>query len=465
MSVNRKYRYRTTLLARILRALFPVAILMVATTAVTSPATAAPNTSDAFYTPPADYEATAPGSILRIRPIQASYFQAIPMQVQAWQLLYRTTGADGGPYAAVTTVLKSASSVQPSAILSFQNMTDAVAPHCMPSQILQQGQVPWLDFSQAGPVELSTMANESPMVAAALSRGWAVSVPDFGGIDNHFLSPREPGYVALDGIRAAESFEPMNLSGPDTRAVLWGYSGGGIATAWAAQEQPQYAPELNVVGAALGAPVGDFRAAIYSANGTPIGGALVPVALMGMVQSSPEFAAALNQYLTPAGQQKITDAMLSCTPQNLLSNMGFNANQYLTVSLDQVLADPVISATINAGQLGGSAPTAPVYVYNAIGDEISTIGGVDALVDTYCAGSTPVTYRQEQMALPISGHTFEWFLGAPGALAWLQQRAENPSVQVGCDIESVPATIATPDALNSLGSGIIVGSLRQLLGF
>ena len=440
--------------------------LVAATTAALAPtASATPNTTDPFYSPPAGYQSDAPGTVLRSRPIAASWFQAIPMQVDAWQLLYRTTDSKGQPYAAVTTVLKSRQTAKPSAILSFQNMTDSVAPQCMPSQTLQQGRVPWIDPTKSGPIELSTMANESPMVAAGLARGWAVSVPDYGGIDNHFLTPHEQGYVALDGIRAAERFAPTGLAGPSTRAMLWGYSGGGIASGWAAQEQPHYAPELNVVGAALGAPVGDFAAGMRSANGTPIGGALLPVALMGLVQDSPTFTAAIDRYLNPAGQQKIRDAMSSCTPQNLLSNFAFNADKYLTVPLDTVFADPVIKSAVDARELGNAAPRTPLYVYNSMSDEISTIAGVDKLVSRYCSDGTPVTYRKEQVPLPVSGHTLEWGLGAPGALAWLGARATESAPPSGCDIREVPATITAPDALDSLMSGMVTGSLRQILGF
>ncbi|MFC9786566.1 lipase family protein [Rhodococcus sp. NPDC127528] len=442
------------------------ALLSLVVTALAAPVAGAdPNVSDPFYAPPAGYQSTAPGTILKTRPIDASFFQAIPMQVDGWQLLYRTTRADGSPYSAVTTVLRSRHTPRPGAILSFQNMTDAVAPHCMPSQALQQGAVPWIDPARPAPITLSTMAAETPMIAAALARGWAVSVPDYGGVDNHFLTPREPGFVALDGIRAAEGFDPAGLSGPATRAMLWGYSGGGIATGWAAQEHPRYAPELNIVGAALGAPVGDFKAGLRAANGKPIDGALLPVALMGVVQNSPDFAAALDRYLTPAGQASVRDAMARCTPQNLLSNFGFDANRHLTAPLDTVFADPVISATIEAAELGHAAPTAPMYVYNAIGDDISTIDGVSALVTSYCQAGAPVTFRKEQLPMPVSAHTVEWGLGAPGALAWLGHRADDTATPQGCDIQAVPATIAAPDALDSLGSGIVTGSVRQLLGY
>ncbi|MEV0463847.1 lipase family protein [Nocardia tengchongensis] len=447
------------------RVLLPIATLVGATSAATTPAVATPNTADPFYTPPADFAAREPGAILRVRTIQASYSQLVPWPVQAWQLLYRTTSADGRPYAAVTTVLKTERTIRPTALLSFQNMTDAIAPQCMPSQVLQQGRVPWVDPSKSGPLQLSTMSGETAFIAAALARGWAVSVPDFGGIDNHYSTPKEPGYAVLDNIRAAEAFEPAALSGPGTPTLMWGYSGGGIASAWAAQEHPQYAPELNLVGAALGAPVGDPRPALLAMNGTPVGGGLLPGALMGVMQDSPEFTAAINRYLTPAGKQKIADAANNCTPQNLLSSLGFDANQFLTEPLEQILTDPAISAAFDERNLGTSAPTTPLYVYNAIDDEGSLITNIDALVSTYCAAGTPVTYRREQLSMPGSGHTGEWFAGAPGALAWLRQQAENPSSHPSCDTRTVPATLLAPEAMDALTSGILTGPVRTFLGF
>ncbi|MFD7842429.1 lipase family protein [Nocardia sp. NPDC059764] len=399
-----------------------------------------------------------------MRPIQASYSQLVPWPVQAWQLLYRTTAANRQPYAAVTTVLKTANTTRPTALLSFQNMTDAIAPQCQPSQALFQGHVPWIDPSKSGPLQLTTMSGETAMIAAGLARGWAVSVPDFGGIDNHYSTPKEPGYAVLDGIRAVEAFEPAALSGPGTPALLWGYSGGGIASAWAAQEQPRYAPELNLVGTAAGAPVADPRAAMLAMNGTPVGGGLLPIALMGVMQDSPVFTAAMNRYLTPAGKQKIAEAADNCTPQNMVSSLGFDADQFLTEPIEQILTDPAISAALAERTLGATAPTAPLYIYNAIDDEGSLISSMDTLVATYCAAGTPVTYRREQLAMPASAHTGEWFLGAPAALAWLQQQAENPTAHPTCDIRTIPTTATDPAALDALTTGILTGPVRTFLG-
>ena len=88
-----------------------------------------------------------------------------------------------------------------------------------------------------------------------LQQGWTVSAADY---ESNELAAFGIGAIAahgvLDGIRAAIAFNSSGLSqSPNgTKVGLFGYSGGGQATGWAMQSQPSYAPELNIVGAALG---------------------------------------------------------------------------------------------------------------------------------------------------------------------------------------------------------------------
>jgi len=64
---------------------------------------------DSFYKPPLGFEATAPGSILRYRPvpnpITLNNKDAVKPKA-AWQILYRTQNSLGKPIATVITVLQ-----------------------------------------------------------------------------------------------------------------------------------------------------------------------------------------------------------------------------------------------------------------------------------------------------------------------------------------------------------------------
>ena len=71
----------------------------------------------------------------------------------------------------------------------------------------------------------------------------------------------------LDAMRAARQLEPAELpqGGP---AAIMGYSEGGTAAAWAAQLQPNYAPELELAGVAAGAAAADIELAGPTLDGS-----------------------------------------------------------------------------------------------------------------------------------------------------------------------------------------------------
>ena len=138
------------------------------------------------------------------------------------------------------------------------------------------------------------------LIAAALAEGWAVSVPDHEGRTGMWGAPFEPGYHVLDGLRAALNSERLGLS-PDAPIGLWGYSGGGLASAWAAEMSGAYAPELNIVGAVLGSPVGDLGHTFRRLNGTFMSGlpALVVAALADIY---PELNRIIQEHATEEGK-------------------------------------------------------------------------------------------------------------------------------------------------------------------
>lgn len=98
-----------------------------------------PAGDDPFCQAPKDFEATAPGTVLRSREIRLAFLGIIPQAVVAYQLLYRTTDLDGGPQAAITTVIRPAGiTVAPDApVISYQCAIDAVASTGFPSYVLR----------------------------------------------------------------------------------------------------------------------------------------------------------------------------------------------------------------------------------------------------------------------------------------------------------------------------------------
>ncbi|RVW06498.1 lipase family protein [Rhodococcus spongiicola] len=403
--------------------------------AVATPVSAS---DDAFYSAPDGFESTAPGTILRERPVELASYSELPFNVRSWQLLYRTTDLAGRPMATVTTVILPEGAAPPAGrpLLSYQVAQDSIDPECAPSIAMRAG---------SGPEGFVTQG-EMTFISYALQQGWAVSVPDHAGPAARIGAPREPGYAALDGVRAAVQFDPLGLTGVQTPVGLWGYSGGGLATGWAAEVQPSYAPELNIRGIAMGSPIPD-PVALNSLSGTFWSG----LQLLGLASARevyPDAAREIDAHLTPAGHEAMSALADQCLVSTLATNVLRDNSPYFTVPYAQLMQLPVVAAAVDEVKLGGASPSAPVYVYSGVNDEIVPIATVDYLVDAYCAGGTPVTYRRDEMSL----HASLIVTGAPDALNWLRDRIDEVPSAAGCDVQTVTSTLQAPGAAETYAS-------------
>ena len=424
-------------------------MLALALSALALPAAAAaltPPQSDPFYKAPAKLASYSLGTILRSRPVTLAAFGPLPQHVQAWQLLYRTTNYQGRPEATVTTVLLPAGGKKPRGLISYQVAEDAVAPQCAMSYTLREATRP----------EVVNQA-EILLIDAAVAQGFAISVPDYEGPHGDFGAPRQPGYAILDGIRAAERFKPLGLNGTRTPVGIWGYSGGSLASGWAAQVQPHYAPKLNVKGIAVGGFATNLGQALTKINGG-VGSGLIFSVLDGVARSQPAIAAALNTYVTPTGKAMLARGASQCEVANLTQYDFKNINRYLTISLAKLVVLPAVKRALGAVDLGGTAPKVPLFVYHAVNDELIPVAGVDAIVKKYCAAGDSVTYTRDS----LSEHVTLAFIGAPEALNWLTERLTGGAVPRGCSTTTVPTMVLNPITLTS-GAQLVFADAFALL--
>ncbi|MBE1463173.1 lipase family protein [Kibdelosporangium phytohabitans] len=428
-----------------------VSALVLTTMAVgTEPATAAPPPppqSDPFYQPPSGYEGEAPGTVLRSRSVSISAFGALPQKVQAWQLLYRTTDQKDNPQAAVTTVLLPWGA-RPSAtrpLLSYQVAEDSAAPQCAISYQLRQG---------AGNENIVAQA-EILLINAAVHQGWAVSVPDYEGPRNAYVAGKQAGQATLDGIRAARDFAPLGL-GTQTNIGLWGYSGGALASGWAAQLQPSYAPELNIKGIAEGGLPVSPKNVLLGANKGPFAG-IAMSGIAGLSHAYPELAAFMDQNLTQEGKAAFAKASTQCNHSNA-GEFAFR-DLFAYFSIKDPLSRPVPQEILAEVTLGKATPTAPLFVYHSVNDELVPVADTDATVQKYCAAGGRVTYQRDI----LSEHIALVITGAPDALNWLKDRLNGQPAANGCNTRTVLSSIATPQALATFGV-VITNNLLSLLG-
>jgi pimeloyl-ACP methyl ester carboxylesterase len=366
---------------------------------------------DPFYQPPYGFEDARAGTVLRSRDVQLAFLGMIPQRFHATQLLYRTTDMNNEPLTTVTTVLtpNERNPEKPCPIVSYQCAIDAVAGRCFPSYALRHR------AKAAG----ALAQFELLLVAALLAEGWVVSLPDHGGPHGGFGAPVEPGYCVLDGLRAALNFAPLNLS-TSAPIGLWGYSGGGLATAWAAEMYAGYAPELNIVGAVLGSPVGDLGNTYHRLNGKFFSG-LPTMVVAALMHLYPDFKRVIEARVTPEGHAMFDRLKNMTTAQAVTRLRKKDMAMMLDRPLDEILAMPEVQHVFENIRLGVAAPTMPVLIVQATHDRIISVDDIDALADSYSAGGTDVTYHRDRFCEHILLHP----MSAPMTLRWLRDRFEG----------------------------------------
>lgn len=363
---------------------------------------------DPFYQPPSGFEHARPGTVLRSRDVELAFLGLIPQKFTATQLLYRTTDMHGAARPAVTTVVvpTERDGTRPCPIVSYQCAIDAVAGRCFPSYALRRGAKAVGALAQL----------EFLLVAAALAEGWAVSVPDHEGIDGIWGAPFEPGYHILDGIRAAQNCERLNLSA-DAPVGLWGYSGGGLASAWAAEVCGSYAPELDVVGAVLGSPVADLGHAFRRLNGSLYSG-LPAMVVAALTHIYPELDRVIQEHATDEGKAMLLRIEKMTTAHAVLRWIGLDMGKLVDQPLEQILQTPEVQAVFDRIKLGTAVPSPPVLIVQAVHDRIVSVDDIDELTETYCSGGANVTYHRDM----FSEHMLLHPMSAPMTLRWLRDR-------------------------------------------
>lgn len=371
---------------------------------------------DSFYTPPAGYEKQPPGAILRNRTVPSAL--AVSGVSSAYQLLYRTTDSFGDATVTVTTILipKSADSKK---LLSYQVAEDAVNPNCAPSYVMQ------LFSDSGGPFGTIVTNLELPLISDALKKGWYVAVPDFLGPKSAFLANTLAGQAVLDGIRAVFQADFTKLS-KDARVALWGYSGGSMASEFAAELQPTYAPELKISGAALGGTIGSILSVLFTINKSVFAG-LIPTGIVGLAVEYTEVAALLASEIIPSKADAVNKVTTQCLGANVISFANQDIFSY-TKDPNIFNTSALVKNVSTANSPGHTTPSIPLLIYKGAKDQISPVADTDKVVDKYCGDGGSVEYRR----VADADHISLIFGGSAGALSWLGDRLSGLPAKKGC---------------------------------
>ncbi|GAM85454.1 hypothetical protein ANO11243_034610 [Dothideomycetidae sp. 11243] len=408
-----------------------------------------PPANDPFYVPPAGFQSSAPGTVLRSRPIVASFFSDVPDPVFAWQLLYRTTAVNGSAIAGVTTVFRPLFA-HLDRFVSYATAYDSSATQCDPSYAYRLGS----DSSTNKDTDLEFL-----IIEGYLLQGYVVSSPDYEGPDAAFGPGHLSGMGVLDSMRAVTNFgSTIGFSTSKPAIVGQGYSGGALATGWAASLQPTYAPELPIKGWAHGGTPANLTEVVLYIDNTVNAGFLV-AAVAGLDAPS-AYRAQLNpvltQILTAEGQSALQYGLSHCTSDDLTQYSGISLLSYDLQTLGPaVLQQPVINSIFADNIMGATAsetPTAPVLVYHSAQDEIIPYAGAAALVNRWCSRGASVTFS----TFASGSHEITAVLALPEVFTFVNN-AFAGSVGSGCS-QTTGVT-----SLNFLGLTIeLVPILTQL---
>ncbi|MFJ4651017.1 lipase family protein [Nocardia sp. NPDC088792] len=410
------------------------------------PVAVLPPELDPFYKAPASDIVAAPaGGILKARQITPAFFNLLPENVDAWQVLYRTNDSHGGAIATVTTLIKPRGPAPEGGrkLLSYQVAEDSTAMYCAPSYGMQQGSIPWYS-------DFVNMFESNLAVAEAVSNGYAVSIPDYQGPGSAYGAAILGGQATLDAIRAALGFTPLQLTaGNQTRVGLLGYSGGTIPTGWVAEHAASYAPEVNIVGISIGGVVMADLDAVIRKNNVQVTAGLIGAAFFGFATEYPDVQKVLDTRTDWFTRFMLTTKSFLC--HSPLGSIDFPFWNYLGGYTGPepagILAEPAIIDAINANALGKNRPSVPMFIYHAQNDTIIPNAGTDRLVNWYCHDPhQTITYNRELYAEHITG-LLAWI---PKSYNFIVDRLENKPVAEGCTIESPATNLTDGDLITML---------------
>ncbi|MBI5309619.1 MAG: triacylglycerol lipase [Actinobacteria bacterium] len=343
---------------------------------------------------------------------------------------YKYTGT---PTTNVTSVVQPLIQFNKKKVISYQSAYDSLSQNDEPS------------YAIAGGVTLGGILPnvETAIFSPFLLEGYTVIISDTEGQKANFAAGPEYGYNTLDSIRAA--FKSSNVGLPSTAKVaLLGYSGGAIATEWASEMAPGYAPDVNqrLNGAAMGGVLVSPAHNLHYVEGTPIWAGVMPMALIGVARS---FDIDLSPYMSAYGNE-VFDELKSASIANVLGQYGgLTWAQLAKPEYANPESVPIYVEKVNQLIMGTrGTPTIPLFIGQGAngelegtpgdkpgigkGDGVMIAGDVRTLARGYCAAGKRVQYNQYDDL----SHVTSLVTWMPQAIAWIKARFAGFTAPQNC---------------------------------
>lgn len=380
--------------AAVRRALSAVLTVTTAALLVTGPSAVA---QADFYQPPSPLPAGANGDVIKSAPV--NHLGSV-----ATRIMYLSRNTAGHPIAVTGTVL-----VPPQPwpgpgerpIVAYAPFTAGLGDQCATSKTLVGD----------GAGDAAALF-QNLFVDALLRKGFAVAQTDYEGLgtpgDHTYAVRASQAHATLDVVRAAQRLDSAGL--PDDGPVgIAGYSQGGGASAAAAELAPEYAPELDIAGAYVGAPPADMSVLAESLDGGLYVGFL-GFALVGLNAAYPD--SGILDLANEEGRRVFDEARGKCTLDAVFSFM-FRKTGDLTVDgrpVADYLAEPPFDAIVADNLIGTRKPEAAVLLEHGPDDDVLPYEQARQLGRDWCEQGTSVQFNDLDV-LPVFSH----LLGMPAA--------------------------------------------------
>lgn len=263
---------------------------------------------------------------------------------------------------------------------------------------------------------------EAPIAQRLADEGYQVVVTDYIGLGtpgvHTYLNRIDQGHAVIDAARAAAN--------PGEKVFFYGYSQGGGATAAAGELQPEYAPELNLVGVFAGAPPANPETMLTQGNPAT----LEPVTAMVIASyaySYPEFRAAIGEHTSARADRYLAAVAAGCLAEAAGSSVPVDKLVPDAPSLSELaLSDDRILRPLRLNRLGTVPVRAPILIAQSPQDNVVPYDQGKQLADDYLALGSPVTF----LSIPLSdassraglGHVAPAITYSGEVIRWMNDR-------------------------------------------
>ena len=136
----------------------------------------------------------------------------------------------------------------------------------------------------------------------------------------------------------------------------------------------------------------------------------------------------IDSFLNDAGKQLKAAIGTQCAETLITGYPLKHMSDYTNVP--DPLALPRVRAVLAADDLGQATPTAPVFIFHSVADELIPVAGVDKLVAKYCRAGGNVFYQRDARG----EHIAYAFTGGVDAFAFLAARFAGAAIPSNCGL-------------------------------